>query len=60
MVASTSSVYYDPFDVEIDADPYPTFARLRDVQNFELALIDVALDASTHKLALSHWARSSR
>jgi cytochrome P450 len=23
-------VYYDPFDVEIDADPYPTFARLRD------------------------------
>ena len=30
MVASTSSVYYDPFDVEIDADPYPTFARLRD------------------------------
>ena len=30
MVTSTSSVYYDPFDVEIDADPYPTFARLRD------------------------------
>jgi len=30
VVASTSSVYYDPFDVEIDADPYPTFARLRD------------------------------
>jgi len=23
-------VYYDPFDVEIAADPYPTFARLRD------------------------------
>jgi cytochrome P450 len=30
VVTSTSSVYYDPFDVEIDADPYPTFARLRD------------------------------
>jgi cytochrome P450 len=30
VVTSASSVYYDPFDVEIDADPYPTFARLRD------------------------------
>ncbi len=26
----TSDVYYDPFDYEIDADPYPTFRRLRD------------------------------
>ena len=25
-----SSVYYDPFDVDINADPYPTFRRLRD------------------------------
>ncbi len=24
------SVYYDPFDVDINADPYPTFKRLRD------------------------------
>jgi cytochrome P450 len=23
-------VYYDPYDVEIDADPYPVFRRLRD------------------------------
>ena len=30
MATSTSSVYYDPFDTEIAADPYPTFARLRD------------------------------
>jgi cytochrome P450 len=30
LATSTSSVYYDPFDVEIAADPYPTFARLRD------------------------------
>jgi cytochrome P450 len=25
-----SNVYYDPYDVEIDADPYPVFRRLRD------------------------------
>jgi cytochrome P450 len=30
VVASTSNVYYDPFDVDIDRDPYPTFQRLRD------------------------------
>jgi cytochrome P450 len=29
-VAADSSVYYDPYDVEINADPYPTFRRLRD------------------------------
>ena len=23
-------VYYDPYDVEINADPYPMFRRLRD------------------------------
>jgi cytochrome P450 len=27
---SGSAVYYDPYDVEIDADPYPTYRRLRD------------------------------
>ncbi len=30
MVMRDSSVYYDPYDVEINADPYPTYARLRD------------------------------
>ena len=29
-VAHDSAVYYDPFDVDITADPYATFARLRD------------------------------
>src|SRR6187397_3428988 len=31
-VASTneSDVYYDPYDFEIDADPYPIWRRLRD------------------------------
>jgi cytochrome P450 len=29
-VAGDSTVYYDPYDVEINADPYPTFARLRE------------------------------
>jgi cytochrome P450 len=27
---SASDLYYDPYDVEIDADPYPTYRRLRD------------------------------
>ena len=30
MVITDSNVYYDPYDVEINADPYPTYARLRD------------------------------
>jgi len=30
MVMTDSSVYYDPYDVAINADPYPTYARLRD------------------------------
>jgi cytochrome P450 len=29
-VTSESAVYYDPYDFEIDADPYPTWRRLRD------------------------------
>lgn len=28
--STTRDVYYDPFDAEINADPYPTFRRLRD------------------------------
>ncbi|OBI51380.1 cytochrome P450 [Mycobacterium sp. E796] len=28
--ASTAKVYYDPFDFEIDDDPYPIWKRLRD------------------------------
>ncbi|AKS33169.1 cytochrome P450 [Mycolicibacterium goodii] len=29
-VSATQNVYFDPYDVEINADPYPTFARLRE------------------------------
>ncbi|QRY45321.1 cytochrome P450 [Mycolicibacterium boenickei] len=29
-VSATSDVYFDPYDVEINANPYPTFARLRE------------------------------
>ncbi len=29
-IASDTGVYYDPYDVGINADPYPTYARLRD------------------------------
>lgn len=27
-----SELYYDPWDLEIDANPYPTYRRLRDEQ----------------------------
>jgi cytochrome P450 len=30
LTAPASDAYYDPFDIEIDTDPYPTFRRLRD------------------------------
>jgi cytochrome P450 len=29
-VINSSDVYYDPYDVDIDADPYPVFGRLRE------------------------------
>ncbi|MDG2305557.1 MAG: cytochrome P450 [Candidatus Binatia bacterium] len=29
-MASPGDVYFDPYDVEINADPYPTFQRLRE------------------------------
>ena len=29
-IASGSDVYYDPYDLDIDTDPYPTYQRLRD------------------------------
>ena len=28
--STATNVYYDPYDVEINADPYPIYARLRD------------------------------
>jgi cytochrome P450 len=30
MTITGAGVYYDPYDVDINADPYPTFRRLRD------------------------------
>jgi cytochrome P450 len=29
-MTTTTDVYYDPYDVTINADPYPTYARLRE------------------------------
>jgi cytochrome P450 len=29
-IQSASDVYYDPYDVDIDADPYPVFRRMRE------------------------------
>ena len=30
MVSETGDVYYDPYDININADPYPAFRRLRE------------------------------
>ena len=30
MTVAETSVYYDPYDAEINADPYPTYRRLRE------------------------------
>src|SRR5262245_30290965 len=32
MAAGVSDLYYDPYDFEIDTDPYPIWKRLRDEQ----------------------------
>jgi cytochrome P450 len=32
MVASKTGIYYDPYDFEIDEDPYPIWKRMRDEQ----------------------------
>jgi cytochrome P450 len=32
MTATASDLYYDPYDFEIDADPYPVWRRMRDEQ----------------------------
>ena len=29
-VSAASDVYFDPYDVELNADPYPMFRRLRE------------------------------
>ena len=29
-MSTTEDVYYDPYDFEIDADPYPVWKRMRD------------------------------
>ena len=32
MSTATADLYYDPYDFEIDADPYPVWKRMRDEQ----------------------------
>src|SRR6478736_2875239 len=32
MSTATADLYYDPYDFEIDSDPYPVWQRLRDEQ----------------------------
>ena len=46
MTTLGTDVYYDPFDVDINVDPYPTLRRLRD-------------DAPTyHNARFDRWALS--
>ena len=32
MTTTEPAIYYDPYDFEIDTDPYPIWRRLRDEQ----------------------------
>ncbi|OBR98411.1 MAG: cytochrome P450 [Mycobacterium sp.] len=57
-ITSDTDVYYDPYDVNITANPYPTFARLRDeaplYYNERYNFWAIARHADVEK-ALSDW-----
>ena len=42
--APTSDVYFDPYDVGINADPYPTFRRLREDLGINLPGVAAVMD----------------
>ncbi len=58
MPAPTAAVSYDPYDVEINADPYPTYARLREeapaYHNEEYDFWALSLHGDVEK-ALVNW-----
>ena len=42
MTATEPDIYYDPYDFEIDADPYPVWRRMRNEQPlYYLSLIHI-------------------
>ena len=64
MTASTDSdVHFDPYDVELIADPYPMFARLRDqaplYYNAEYDFFALSRFADVNKAVIDHVTYSS-
>ena len=64
MTASTDSdVHFDPYDVELIADPYPMFARLRDqaplYYNAEYDFFALSRFADVNKAVIDHGTYSS-
>ena len=64
MTASTDSdVHFDPYDVELIADPYPMFARLRDqaplYYNAEYDFFAMSRFADVNKAVIDHVTYSS-
>ena len=64
MTASTDSdVHFDPYDVELIADPYPMFARLRDqaplYYNAEYDFFAMSRFADVNKAVIDHGTYSS-
>ena len=62
-VEATRGVYFDPYNVEINADPYPTFARLREeaplYYNEEFDFYALSRFADVNKALIDHETFSS-
>ncbi|MDP9168134.1 MAG: cytochrome P450 [Actinomycetota bacterium] len=62
-VDATSDVYFDPYSVDINADPYPTFARLREeaplYYNAEHDFYALSRYADVNKAIVDHGTFSS-
>src|SRR6202044_1047701 len=62
-VTNHTDVYYDPYDVGINADPYPTYARLREeapvYYNEKCIVWAISVHSDVEK-APAHWQAFSR
>ena len=63
MTSTDSDVHFDPYDVELIADPYPMFARLRDqaplYYNAEYDFFAMSRFADVNKAVIDHVTYSS-
>ena len=63
MTSTDSDVHFDPYDVELIADPYPMFARLRDqaplYYNAEYDFFALSRFADVNKAVIDHVTYSS-